>query len=125
MKVREEVIKMEKALLTREVRDSADKIRQFLSEDFKEIGAGGSYFGIKEVLASATNQDYWSAYPENWEFRQLSPEIAQVLYRVKIVRGSARETSYSLRTSIWRKEVGTWKMVYHQGTKLAPSESKP
>lgn len=50
MKIREEIIKMETALLSSEVRSSVEKVRQFLSEDFREVGAGGAYFGFNEVL---------------------------------------------------------------------------
>ena len=116
---------MEKALLTSEVRSSVEKVRQFLSEDFREVGASGAYFGFNEVLQSITDQNDWAAFPDLWEFRQLSDDVAQVIYRVKIVRGKTGTVAYSRRTSIWRTEAGTWKLVYHQGTAVDPSESKP
>nr|WP_242523705.1 DUF4440 domain-containing protein [Microbulbifer salipaludis] len=116
---------MEKALLSPEVRGSVEKLQHFLSEDFREVGASGAYFGFNEVLQSITNQTDWAAFPDLWEFRQLSNDVAQVMYRVKIIRGQARGVAYSRRTSIWRKEADTWKLVYHQGTAVGPSESKP
>ena len=125
MNIREKIIEMEKALLSPEVRGSVEKMRQFLSEDFREVGASGAYFGFNEVMQSISNQTDWAAIPDLWEFRQLSDDIAQLMYRVKIIRGQAGEVTHSRRTSIWRKEVETWKLVYHQGTMVGPSESKP
>ncbi|TLM76689.1 DUF4440 domain-containing protein [Microbulbifer harenosus] len=125
MNIREEIIKMEKALLDPEVRRSAKKVRQFLSADFREVGASGTCFGLKEVIQSISSQTDWVAIPDLWEFRQLSDDVAQLMYRVKIVRGEAGEVAHSQRSSIWRKEVDTWKLVYHQGTMVGLLESKP
>ena len=50
MRLRKKIINLEKALLTFEVRQSAAKLTELLSEDFKEIGASGACFGLAEIL---------------------------------------------------------------------------
>ena len=113
------LIKNEKALLTYEVRCSPERLRAFISDDFREIGASGAYFGLAEVLENVPlNAQNWSAVAQNFECRHLSDDIVQVVFQCVITHDIGSEPVYSLRSSIWRLEGGQWKMVFHQGTKV-------
>jgi hypothetical protein len=121
MKTCELLIKQEKALLTYEVRRSPEQLRSLISDDFREIGASGAYFGLAEVLENLPRSaQNWSAVAQNFECRQLSDHMAQVVFQCVITHNMDSEPVYSLRSSIWRRETGHWKMIFHQGTKVLP-----
>jgi hypothetical protein len=115
------LIKNERALLTYEVRRSPERLRALISDDFREIGASGVYFGLAEVLENLPqNAPNWSAVAQNFECHQLSDTIVQVVFQCVITHDAGSDPVYSLRSSIWRLEEGQWKMVFHQGTKVSP-----
>lgn len=122
MELREEIINLEKALLTFEVRQSAAKLTEMLSEDFKEIGSSGACLGLAEILENLPRERDWSATTQDWEFRTLSEDIVQTICNACIKKSGSATEAYSRRTSIWRLEGEFWKMVYHQGTLVAPFE---
>ncbi len=120
------LIKNEKALLTSEVRSSPQQLRALISEDFREIGSSGEYFGLPEVLENLPPKaQNWSAVAQNFECRELSENIVQVVYKCAINEEINSEPVYSLRSSIWRLKDGQWKMVFHQGTKVLPFDIVP
>lgn len=124
MENRELLINNEKALLTYEVRRSPERLRVLISDDFREIGASGACFGLAEVLESAPlNTQNWSAVAQNFDCRQLSDYIAQVVFQCIITHDMDSEPVYSLRSSIWRLEGERWKLVFHQGTKVSPFDA--
>ena len=120
MSLAETIIEKENALLTWEVRSSADKLRSLLSVEFREVGASGAYFGLSEVLESLLSEENWSCKTKDWEFRALSDDVVQTIHRAFVVHFEGDKGVYSRRTSIWRNESGEWKMIYHQGTKIEP-----
>lgn len=122
MELREQIIEKEKELLSSEVRHSEEKLASLLSKDFKEIGASGSCCGLKEVLELCPKEENWSAQVGDFEFRMLSLDIVQLTFRTFVKRDEKDMGIYSLRSSIWRNESGTWKMVFHQGTEVPPFE---
>ncbi|MFD1217207.1 nuclear transport factor 2 family protein [Microbulbifer celer] len=122
MELREKIINLEKTLLTFEVRRSPAKLNELLSENFKEIGASGACSGLAEILEHLPRERDWSATTQDWEFRALSEGIVQVMYKACIEKPGSGTPVYSRRTSIWRLEGESWKMVYHQGTAVVPFE---
>lgn len=125
MGLREQIIDNEKALLSIEVRSSVEKLRLLISADFIEIGSSGNKFGLKEVLELLPQETNWSAKAGDFEFRLLSDYIVQLIYKAFIKKDEQDEGIYSLRTSIWKKEKSTWKIIFHQGTKVSPFEFSP
>ncbi len=120
MELIDQLIEKEKALLSNDVRSSAEKLKSFISEDFIEIGASGNVFGLKEVLEWLPENKSWSAKVSDFRFRFISDGIVQLIYKASIKHNEKEEGEYSLRTSTWKKEFGTWKIVFHQGTKISP-----
>jgi hypothetical protein len=47
----------------------------------------------------------------------LAPDVALVTYGVE--RAHLGQFAYSLRSSVWVKGAGGWKMRYHQGTNVS------
>ena len=71
MGLKGELIQSDLALLTSQVRQSIDKLRELLSSDFLEIGASGDYFGLSEVLSSLPEDVSQTCHAQDFEFRML------------------------------------------------------
>ncbi|MEZ0472564.1 DUF4440 domain-containing protein [Luteimonas salinilitoris] len=109
--------RLELALLSADVRASAEALARLLADDFREIGASGHLFGKDEVLARLPHESGVAFAAEALEVRELADGLAQVTYRV--TRSAEGETRRSLRSSLWRRDAVGWCMVFHQGTTLA------
>jgi len=118
MKIKEELIAKEKELLLPKTRHSPIKLKELISKDFIEIGSSGRKFGRKEVLKELPREQNFRAEISDIEFRMINAGVAQLIYTAKIYHENNEQFSYSRRNSIWKIESDTWKMVFHQGTKM-------
>ncbi len=114
--LKEKLIALEKDLHTREVRTSHVALSSLLAEDFREIGAGGLYFGKKEALESLPDEENIEIKATDFEFRLLSNEIAHITYKSNLFDESGTHIRTSYRTSIWKYDGIKWQMIFHQGT---------
>lgn len=106
-----ELLELERALMQPAVRRSAERLRAIIREDFFEIGASGRTYTLADLVALlAIEPDGPAAMISEFAARLLSPDIALVTYRTQL-GNSAR-----LRSSIWRREQGAWRLQFHQGT---------
>ncbi len=106
--------KLESSLLQKEVRQSAEKLDKLVAEDFLEIASTGKTFGKKHVIEDLPKMDAPTFLINSFEVRELSPELAITIFEItKILNG---DTTNSMRSSIWKKFDGDWKMIFHQGT---------
>jgi len=122
MKLEAHIIELEKSLLTFEVRHSKEELIKRLAPEFKEIGASGAYFGLDHILQRLPTEQTWSALVQDFEFNQFSDDVCQLVFRAFIKSSDEDEGTYSLRSSFWKKFDDGWKMIFHQGTKVAPFE---
>lgn len=88
------------------------------ADDFWEIGASGQVYDREFVIATLL-QRYQSPEPDDWTcsdftLRPLAPGLYQLNY---ILQQPGRRTR---RTTLWRRAGETWKIVFHQGTVIAP-----
>jgi hypothetical protein len=125
MELKEQIIRLEKSLLTLDVRSSKERLCKLIAADFKEIGASGAYFGLDNILERLPTEQNWTATVQDFEFRELAPEICQLVFKAFIKSNDADEGTYSLRSSLWKKYDDGWKIAFHQGTKVAPFEVSP
>ena len=93
------------------------EFESMVDEDFWEVGASGRRYTRKFVLevledrARTPEEDLW----ETTDFR--CQELAASLYLLTYtLRQGERVTR---RTTIWRRVVADWKIVFHQGTIVA------
>jgi hypothetical protein len=103
---------LELSHLQAEVRSSPEKLGALLSDDFQEFGRSGRTYSKAEILAHLADSpglpggDCSAA--ELLRFR-----AALVAADVVLVTYSLRGT---LRSSLWRREAGAWRVFFHQGT---------
>lgn len=124
MDLKQQIIQLEENLFTLEVRSSKKRLVEFLSEDFQEIGASGDFFGLNEVLSQSPAVPSWSIKTKDYQLKLLSDDIVILTYRAFIRQSKLDTGTYSLRSSIWKKQDEGWKMTFHQGTIIKPTQFK-
>lgn len=113
----EQLISLEKSLLTDEVRTSASLLGDLLHDDFEEISQSGTRYGKAEVLNSLPVKGSSSGYEAyGFEVKHLSQSIAQVLFETISVRAIDNVKCKSLRSSLWKFDGERWQIIFHQGT---------
>ena len=120
-----EVIALERALLTREVRSSAAALGALLDPEFTEAGASGRWWTRAEILtelpageaaAASTGPDRIADHA--MAGRRLAADVIMLTFETNNQGRRAR------RVSLWRRSGGRWRVLYHQGT-LIPPEAGP
>lgn len=105
------ILALELALLKPEVRRSSEALRALLADDFFEIGSSGKILYQHEQIADLVLGDVCMTI-DHFHIKLLSEDIILATYRVY----NALNAQYSLRSSIWKRVDGQWKMHFHQGT---------
>jgi glyoxylase I family protein len=109
---------LELKLLNPDVRMNRDEVEPLLSDDFVEFGGSGRVFD-KSTTADRLERDRpFARTMTAFRARFLTSHIALVTYRLSCSEcsGPARE---SLRSSIWKRTGGVWRILFHQGTPCA------
>jgi hypothetical protein len=116
--LKKHIFNLEKELLKTETRQSAGKINELISSDFREFCSSGKiyYYNKNDVIDTEDNN-----FDRNWEIKEFEINLLSkdsILATYKLVKHSELEETmkYSLRSSIWKCFDGTWKMYFHQGT---------
>jgi hypothetical protein len=109
---------LEQMLLNPAVRRDPAQVSALLTDDFVEFGASGRVWTRDEIIAMLANQgEAWSPPAmEDFHCRLIGGRAALVTYRTVSLDPTAGRRTVSLRSSLWTKESGTWKMLFHQGT---------
>jgi hypothetical protein len=108
----DDIHSLEGQLLDRGVRASTDDLDRLLADDFVEFGSSGRAYTKAEIIAALlAGPSAGPGMPIMDEFRTLvlAPHVVLATYRF----------GHSLRSSLWRREVTGWRMVFHQGTRTS------
>ncbi|HWG66881.1 MAG: DUF4440 domain-containing protein [Pseudomonadota bacterium] len=96
----------------------ADYMRM-TADDFWEIGASGQRYSrdfvldvLEARLANPVDESDWES--RDFHLRELAPDVYLLTYTL---RQGERLTR---RSTIWRRADAGWKIVFHQGTVVAP-----
>jgi hypothetical protein len=111
---------LEESLLDPAVRRDRARVRAILAEDFLEFGSSGRVWTrntIVELLTFETK--FVPPSIEDFQCAQLSEHVALATYRTVRTDDTTGERLVSLRSSIWTRESGEWKMRFHQGTRTS------
>ena len=99
MSLERKIIEKERALLTNEVRHSKQKLRSLLASQFMEIGTSGDYFDLNKVLEQLPENQTWRCHILDIEFKEISSEVAQLVYLAFIKQNDKDEGIFSRRSS--------------------------
>jgi hypothetical protein len=112
------LIELELRLQVSTTRKDAALLTELLSQDFREFGASGRVWNRATIMAELSAETPYQIISESFECQRLSSELALLTY---LSRNPTRRT---LRSSLWRLEGESWKLLFHQGTVIPPSEVK-
>jgi hypothetical protein len=107
--------KLEERLHDPKVRGSAFLTNELLDEDFSEFGSSGQTYGRADTIAALVAGAGQAGPPvrsENYQLKRLSETVAHLTYETAV------EHRRVLRSSIWRRTNGRWRMAFHQGTPM-------
>lgn len=98
----------------------ADYMRM-TADDFWEIGASGQRYSrdfvldvLEARLTNPVDESDWES--RDFHVRELAPDLYLLTYTLR------QGTRLTRRSTIWRRADGHWKIVFHQGTVVAPNK---
>jgi hypothetical protein len=107
----------EEALLDPDVRTDRTRVAQFLTDDFVEFGSSGRIFTRDQVLDMLAGEAPAPIHMTDFECALLAEDVALVTYCASRTDPLSGIQISSLRSSIWTKSPGGWRLKFHQGTR--------
>jgi ribonuclease HI len=112
----EEVVeRLERELLEPTVRADSSRVAAILHQDYEEIGRSGRLWGRDAIVQALAGEEADAVDFEVLGTEHLTPETILLTARATDARGS------SLRSSLWLRVNGRWRLRFHQGTPEADS----
>jgi hypothetical protein len=110
------LLRNEQSLLDPAIRRDRARLLSYLADDFNEFGSSGRIWTRSAIAELPASQDFRPPAIEDFHCRVLAPEVALVTYRTVRIDPETGERRSSLRSSVWTKREGNWRMRFHQGT---------
>lgn len=104
-----EVVALELELLTAECRCDHGRVGEILHDDFVEYGASGRIWTRSAILTNLADMPVLGGTAIDIAATRLSDDAVLVTYQISGPR-------QSLRSSVWVRYIGGWKIRFHQGT---------
>lgn len=111
------LVDLEKQLMDPESRKDISFLEKTLDTTFLEIGSSGKIWSRESILRSLPQEQTASFMSYDFSVRSLAQDLELVNYRTENLDGGV-VTSESLRSSIWKRVDGQWKIIFHQGTRV-------
>lgn len=94
-----------------------------IAEDYVEVGGSGRIYSRERVIDTVVDRYDREEPPveygvEEFAVRQIAPHVFLATYTLSQPDG--HETRVTRRSTIWTDSSGSWQVVYHQGTVVAP-----
>ena len=104
-----------------EIRRSPQELGKLLTDDFLEFGASGEVYNKQEIVDLLLSDPGLELEVENEVVNVLAPGVCLITYTsVKKIDTEIYRTN---RSSIWKFDNESWKMVFHQGTRIENMET--
>ncbi|MFB4204979.1 DUF4440 domain-containing protein [Arhodomonas sp. KWT2] len=97
-------------------RRSRERLLVLLHPDFREIGYSGREHSRDAILANLSDGEPPGVHAEGFRCRRIAPGTVLVTYRSARVSADGHLSRHALRSSVWLREAGHWRMIFHQGT---------
>ena len=102
-------------------RSDAARLDALLHPDFLEFGRSGrSYVKADIIDQLVASPAHATVVSDRFALRLLAPDVALLTYRAAHVADDGGLELHALRSSIWQRDGGDWRMSFHQGTPTAP-----
>lgn len=101
---------------------SRERLELLLHVDFHEVGRSGRPYSRNFVIEHLlTRKLPPKVQAEGYKVFELAADCALLTYRSAYISASGALVDPALRSSVWRRTAGIWKLFYHQGT---PADSR-
>ncbi|POR48924.1 DUF4440 domain-containing protein [Bosea psychrotolerans] len=109
----------EEKLLAADLRASPEKVAELLADDFVEFARSGRIYDRDQSIAAlAAERGATLRKARDFRVSLLGEGIALLTYRSTRQSGSDLDEQHSLRSSVWVRVQGRWRMRFHQGTPI-------
>jgi ribonuclease HI len=106
----EAVARLERELLEPGVRSDASRLAELLHPSFEEIGRSGRVWGRDARISELADEDSPAGELDVLGVDRVAPEALLLTTRTVDARGA------TLRSSLWVRSSGRWRLRFHQGT---------
>lgn len=120
MDIQGQIHELEARLLSREIRSDQASLMALLADDFVEFGASGNVWKKAQVLSDLQSEVFVARTISDFKVAELADGVVLATYLCR--SASAEGQARSLRSSIWRRHLDSWQMVFHQGTRVSPGD---
>ncbi|MGH1551055.1 RNase H family protein [Leifsonia poae] len=104
------VARLERELLEPAVRSDASRLAELLHPSFEEIGRSGRLWGRDAIVSELADEDALVVDLEVLAVDRVGGEALLLTARTTDARGA------TLRSSLWVRSSGRWRLRFHQGT---------
>ena len=111
------LLSLEERLLEPTTRTDAARLEALLCDDFVEFGSSGRVFDKRSIVVALSSEVPALHVISEFKLLALAEDAAFVTYRLSWRSAPNAAPTYSLRSSVWLRVCGEWKMVFHQGTR--------
>ncbi len=112
----ERLRRLEAELVSPEVWASRGELEARMTPDFVEFASAGRVYDRSALVSELFGKVPPPIQVDDFTVRQLGPNIALVTYRSVIERSDDEPPAIALRSSIWQREDGGWRMTFHHWT---------
>lgn len=106
-------------LLSADHRASPEKVAALLADDFVEFARSGGVYDRDQTIAALASETAGSIRRAfDFQVSMLGDAAALLTYRSSRQSASGAREQHSLRSSIWVRVHGHWRMRFHQGTPI-------
>src|SRR5579859_2419565 len=107
---------LEAEIVSADVWQSREALEALMTPDFVEFASLGRVYDRAALVAELLGKQPPPIRVEDFTVRELTPEVALVTYRSVIDRPVGDPPAIALRSSIWCREDGRWRMTFHHWT---------
>lgn len=111
------IIKQEKQLFLR--KDPISVLSELVDDEFMEIGSSSEIHDKEEVIRWLGCEDPSEVQGLDFKATFLSENILLLTYTSTTTSPYLERPKQARRSSIWRRTLDKWQMVFHQGTPIA------
>lgn len=109
----------EEKLLSADQRASPEAVAELLADDFVEFARSGGIYDRDQAIAALAGEGPAHARKAfDFKMSLLGEGVALLTYRSTRQSAADLEEQHALRSSIWMRVGGRWRMRFHQGTPI-------
>jgi len=114
--LREHILSLEQRLLHPDLRQSPSELDLLLADDFLEYGSSGSIYRKRDVIDALQHESPQLRSLTEFNVVALANDVVLATYRIARHGLPGSAPSHSLRSSVWKLNLGKWQLLFHQGT---------